>query len=204
MRTWEEDYKTGELPWDTGVPDHHLVSLVNNGRIRAGATLEIGCGTGTNAIWLSNGGFRVLGIDIAPTAVEMARSKADGRSNLDFRCMDFLAEDLGSKFDFIFDRGTFHIFDSADERNSFVNRVAESLVPGGLWLSLIGSTEGPPRGHGPPRRNARDIVGALEDHLEIVELRTSEFEPDIPSSARAWICLARKRMEPAQISTRLH
>ncbi len=202
MNRWEEHYTAGEMPWDTGVPDHNLVSVVADGRILPGKTLEIGCGTGTNSLWLSNGGFQVLGIDIAPTAIEMARSKAEGRTNPDFRCMDFLEEDFSSdQFDFVLDRGTFHTFDAPEIRMDFAHRVADLLTPGGLWLSLIGSTEGPAREHGPPRRNARNIVDALEPVLEIAELRSSAFGADNPAEDpawMAWVCIARKRTEPAQ------
>jgi hypothetical protein len=61
-----------------------------------------------------------------------------------------------------------------------------------LWLSLIGSTEGPPREFGPPRRSAREIVLA-------VELRSAEFRGH---DVKAWFCLSRRRTIPAQPSTR--
>jgi hypothetical protein len=67
-----------------------------------------------------------------------------------------------------------------------------------LWLSLIGSTEGPPRDVGPPRRSAREVVLAIESALEIVELRSAEFSGN---SAKAWFCLSRQRTIPAQPST---
>jgi hypothetical protein len=73
------------------------------------------------------------------------------------------------------------------------------LAPGGLWLSLIGSTEGPPREVGPPRRSAREITLAIEPALEIVELRSAEFRG---SNAKAWFCLSRQRAVPAAASSR--
>jgi hypothetical protein len=73
------------------------------------------------------------------------------------------------------------------------------LEPGGLWLSLIGSTEGPPREIGPPRRSAREVTLAIEPALEIVELRSTEFRG---SNAKAWFCLSRRRTMLAASSTR--
>ena len=93
-------------------------------------------------------------------------------------------------FQFVFDRGCFHVFDEPDERSRFASRVASILAPGGLWLSLIGSTEGPPREVGPPRRSAREVTLALEPALEIVELRGAEFRAH---GAQAWFCLSRRR-----------
>jgi hypothetical protein len=70
---------------------------------------------------------------------------------------------------------------------------------GGVWLSLIGSTEGPPREVGPPRRSAREVALAIEPVLEIVELRSAQF---VTHDAKAWFCLARQRSVPAQPSSR--
>jgi len=93
---------------------------------------------------------------------------------LDGRIGDFLAEAVpGGPFELAFDRGCLHTLDEAAARARFAEAPAGLLVPGGLWLSLIGSTEGPPRDVGPPRRSARDVVAAIEPALEVVELRAT-------------------------------
>jgi hypothetical protein len=79
--------------------------------------------------------------------------------------------------------------------------VAGVLSPGGLWLSLIGSTEGAPRETGPPRRSARDIANAVEPVLEIVQLQSIHFDLDRDMPPAAWLCLSRARAVPAQRST---
>ncbi|HLU66750.1 MAG TPA: hypothetical protein VKZ63_10765, partial [Kofleriaceae bacterium] len=107
-------------------------------------------------------------------------------------------------FDLVFDRGCFHVFDEPADRQRFAEKVAACLGPDGMWLSLIGSTEGPPRDHGPPRRSARDIASAVEPSLAIVELRAIEFDLNLPIQADAWLLLARRRAVPAQPSTRRH
>lgn len=199
--SWNESYASGELPWDTGEPEPLLVEFVNAGRIQPTRTLEIGAGTGTNSIWLAERGFEVVGIDVAPRAVERATAKLNGRAlPCRFAALDFLASaPEGGPFEFIFDRGCFHVFDEPEELARFAARVVASLAPGGLWLSLIGSTEGPPREVGPPRRSAREVALAIEPALEIVELRSAEFHVH---GARAWLCLSRQRAIPAQPSTR--
>jgi SAM-dependent methyltransferase len=200
---WYAHYRDGELPWDTDSPDPHLVELVERRNLPSGKALEVGCGTGTNCIWLAEHGFDVLGIDVAPTAVQQAESKAAGTKSVRFACLDFLRRDVpDGPFDLVFDRGCFHVFDDPQERWMFAERVARVLAPGGVWVSLIGSTEGPPRDHGPPRRTARDVTDAIEPALELVELRATEFHADIPSSASAWMCVARPRPVSAQPSTR--
>jgi hypothetical protein len=117
-----------------------------------------------------------------------------------FATLDFLAAPVpGGPYQFVFDRGCFHVFDEPDERVRFAAHVADAMAPGGLWLSLIGSTEGPPREVGPPRRSARDIAIAIEPALEIVELHSAEFRGH---DAKAWFCLSRLRTVPAQPSSR--
>ena len=200
---WNARYAEGNLPWDTGAPDEHLVACVSAGVVTPGRTLEVGCGTGTNALWLAAQGFDVLGVDLSPLAIDKARAKAATARGCRFEVLDFLAaEPVGGPFDFVFDRGCFHVFDDDGVRAQFAARVAALLASGGQWLSLIGSTEGPPRDMGPPRRTAREVMAAMEPVVEIVELRSGYFEALIDSPAKAWICRARRREVPAQPSTR--
>jgi len=204
---WNTRYAEGNLPWDTGAPDEHLVASVRAGAVTPGRTLEIGCGTGTNALFLAAQGFEVLGVDVSPLAIDKARAKATAAGAAARACrfevLDFLAADpAGGPFDFVLDRGCFHIFDDDAVRARFAARVAAALAPGGQWLSLVGSTEGPPRDVGPPRRTAREVMAAIEPVLELVELRSIYFEALIESPAKAWLCRARRREVPAQPSTR--
>jgi SAM-dependent methyltransferase len=195
--SWNESYASGQLPWDTGQPEPRLIEFVTSGGIAPAPTLEIGAGTGTNAIWLAERGFDVLGIDLSPLAVERARAKMKERAlSCRFAALDFLAAPPpGGPFQFVFDRGCFHVFDEPDERQRFAANVAAALAPGGLWLSMIGSSEGPRRDVGPPRRSACEVMLAIEPELEIVELRSTEFRDH---GAKAWFCLSRRRMVPVQ------
>jgi len=199
--SWNDSYASGEPPpWDTGMADPMLVEIVESHVVAPGRTLEVGCGTGSNAIYLAQHGFDVVGIDISPLAIEKARDNAHGRCR--FETVDFLSEATpGGPFEFVFDRGCFHVFDKARERTRFAEKVAAALVEDGLWVSLIGSTEGARRDQGPPRRSARDVMNAIEPSLEIVLLRSTEFTVD-EEQLKSWFCLSRKRTIPAQPSTR--
>ena len=202
-QNWNESYAAGDPPWDSGQPDDHLMEFVRSGGILPSRAIDLGCGTGTNALWLAGQGFKVVGIDIAPLAVEKARAKA-AATNLHCRFdqLDFLKDSVsGGPFDFAYDRGCFHVFDRPEDRARFAQRVAALLEPNGRWLSLIGSTEGPERDWGPPRRSVFDIVTAIEPVLEILEIRSVQFR-DLPIFAAAWMCLFRPRSVPAVPSTR--
>ncbi|MET9634478.1 methyltransferase domain-containing protein [Lentzea sp. NPDC006480] len=86
MVDFEGFYRGGELvegmphtgvPWDIGAPQPVVVAWEAAGRFR-GHVLDAGCGTGDNALFLASRGFRVTGVDIAPSAIETARSRGDG------------------------------------------------------------------------------------------------------------------------------
>jgi SAM-dependent methyltransferase len=204
---WNSNYASDELPWDSGEPDPYLVEMVQQGIVPAGRALEIGCGTGTNAIWLGQQGYDVVALDLAARAIERARAKAKAASasRCQFEVRDFLeGEPMRGSFQLVFDRGCFHVFGEKEQQTEFASRVASLLGPGGCWLSLIASTEGPAREMGPPRRSALEVVSAAEPYLELVTMRAIEFPP-LPgqtSPLGAWLCLWRRRATPAQPSTR--
>jgi len=199
---WNERYATGDMPWDTGEADEHLVAFVSGGGVAPGPALEVGCGTGTNARWLAQRGFDVLGVDVSPLAIDQARDKLASPPRCRFEVRDFLRDPPAGPFSLVFDRGCFHVFDEAEDRARFAARVAEVLAPEGVWLCLMGSTEGPPRDAGPPRRSVRDVAAAIEPVLAIAELTAVTFATRSPTPADAWRCVARRRSVPAQPSTR--
>lgn len=76
-RTLEDFYRDGEPPWDSGITPPELVALVEGpGALRPGQALELGCGTGTNAVYLGRHGWRVSAVDMVDRAVRQAREKA--------------------------------------------------------------------------------------------------------------------------------
>lgn len=204
---WNDRYRTGDTPWDTGEPDDNLVEFLRPGSVAAARALEIGCGTGTNALWLARQGISVVAVDVSSVGIEKARAKAAG-TGLDcrFARADFLNDNMTDvtegSFNLVFDRGCFHVFDRPEERERFAEQVASLLAPGGRWLSLIGSTEGPARDHGPPRRSARDVIAAIEPRLEVLELRAIELRPNQEAPVAAWLCVSGPRSISAQPSTR--
>ena len=90
---FEERYRTGDTPWDHGMPDTNLLDLVTRRPIPTCKALDIGCGTGDNAIWLAQQHFAVTGCDLSHTAIGKATGKAS-TSNVDcsFVVADFLKD----------------------------------------------------------------------------------------------------------------
>lgn len=200
-RDWDENYRNGETPWDTGRPESLFVEALSASVLPEGRALEIGCGTGINARLFAEAGYDVVAVDLSPTAIETARSHP-ASAGIRFEVLDVLSAPLpDGPFDVVVDRGVFHVFDTHDERARYAGVVAEALRPGGRWLTLAGSTEGPPRETGPPRRTALDLIRAIEPVLELVTLRSVAFA-EVESGPAAWWCLSRRREIPARPSTR--
>ena len=75
---WDASYHDGPAPWDFGGPQPAVVRLAADGGF-AGAVLDAGCGTGENALHVASLGLPVLGVDVAGTALEVARARAAER-----------------------------------------------------------------------------------------------------------------------------
>lgn len=197
---WEEHYQGEEPPpWDSGEVEPLFVQAVEAGLLPKGRLLDLGCGTGTNARYFASLGYEVVGVDFAPTAIAAAQKQP--MEKLRFEQLDVLRDALpAGPFDVVVDRGCWHVFDAHVDRKHLAQQVAGVLREGGCFLSLMGSTEGPARELGPPRRNAIDIATAIEPALQIVELRRVTFS-GLEEPVEAWLCLARRRDVDAQPST---
>src|SRR5712691_156382 len=102
----------GTPPWDIGRPQPSFVRLAEAGALR-GRVLDVGCGTGEHAIMAAGLGLTATGVDSAPTAIGIARRKAEQRK-LEARFIVADALDLavlGEDFDTVLDCGLFHVFD---------------------------------------------------------------------------------------------
>lgn len=144
---WDASYHDGPAPWDIGRPQPAIVRLASDGGF-AGAVLDAGCGTGENALHVASTGLAVLGVDVAETALSIARAKADDRGiAIEFAQADaFALGRLGRTFATVMDCGLFHTFDR-DERAEYVTSL--TLVTGRgatlyvLCFSDIGPNIGP-------------------------------------------------------------
>jgi SAM-dependent methyltransferase len=192
---WNDRYRDGSLPWDTGRPSSELQRVIGQHAIEPCRALEIGCGTGTNSVWLAQQGFEVTGIDVAPLAVEQAESRARSAGALaKFAVADALdLPDLGGPFGFFFDRGCYHaVRRSAPEK--YAPAVARQLSSGARGLILAGNAR-EPHYPGPPvvtEEQIRDELGLAFRILDLHEFRFDEA-PGVPAQFLGWSCLVEKR-----------
>jgi ubiquinone/menaquinone biosynthesis C-methylase UbiE len=119
----------------------------------AGAVLDAGCGTGENALHVASLALTVLGVDVAGTALEIARKKAgDRRIQVEFAAADaFHLERLGRTFQTVLDCGLFHAFDAL-ERPPYAASLASVTKREGTVYVLCFSDEGPDTGPHPVGR----------------------------------------------------
>ena len=68
--SFDERYAKGEIPWDSGRPSGELIRILNSGKLTGKTVLEIGCGTGTNAIELARRGFKVTAVDYVEQPIQ--------------------------------------------------------------------------------------------------------------------------------------
>jgi SAM-dependent methyltransferase len=100
-------YRYFRAPWDIGAREE-LMSLVESGRIKPCRAIDLGCGTGANAVYLAQKGFEVTGVDYAKAAIEKARARAKEAGMQ----VNFMVDDLtnlrhvSGTFDFLLDYGT--------------------------------------------------------------------------------------------------
>ena len=174
MEFFEEAHH-GTPPWDIGRPQWEVVRLEESGKIY-GDVLEVGCGTGENALYLAGRGHEVWGVDSAPSAIKIARRKAEERSlAVTFPVQDTLnLHEIGRTFDTVIDIGLFHTL-SDNERPCFVRNLSEVLKPKGTYFMLAFS-DGEPGGFGPRRIKQKEILVAFSDGWRINEIRATIFE----------------------------
>jgi SAM-dependent methyltransferase len=180
-------YREGDPPWEIGRPQAEIVKLAEDGEI-VGSVLDVGCGTGENALHLAALGKRVTGVDGAPAAIERARAKAAARG----LAVPFLVADaldlkrIRQRFETVIDCGLFHVFRD-EERRPYAESLCEVLSPGGTLHVLCFSDEEPP-GPGPRRVAEYDLRAAFRAIFAMTRIRPARFERRPPAEpAKAWL-----------------
>jgi ubiquinone/menaquinone biosynthesis C-methylase UbiE len=154
----------------------------------AGAVLDAGCGTGENALHLAGLGLDVLGVDVADTAISIAREKAATRSiDAEFALADALhLNRLGRLFETVLDCGLFHTFDS-DERRDYVASLASVTGRGGSLHVLCFCDAGPTRGPHPISRAELSAAFKRSDGWSVASIAPDRIEASFDTGgAPAW------------------
>jgi cyclopropane fatty-acyl-phospholipid synthase-like methyltransferase len=137
-----EHYEDGRPVWDIGRPQ---APFMENADQVKGPILDVGCGTGSVAIFFAEKGHTVTGIDLVDKAIDRAREKAAGKKlDVTFLVKDaFTLIDCDWRFPSIIDSGLFHVFAKDVERQRlYVNALAHVIEPNGT-LYLLAAKDQP-------------------------------------------------------------
>ncbi len=193
---WDERYAKCDTPWETGQPSSELQRVLSEVAIRPCRTLEPGCGTGANAVWLAQQGFDVTAVDVSPLAIERARQRADAAGvRVRFLVADVLhpPPELIGPFDFFFDRGCYHVV-RRDDAAAYLQTLRNLIRPDALGLVLTGNAR-EPHEPGPPVVSEEQIRNELGSLFDVVQLREFRFDQVEGQGVRflGWSCLLRRR-----------
>lgn len=126
-------YLRKRTPWDTQITPPEVMAFLS--AAEPGRALDLGCGTGTNAIALSRNGWRVTGIDFAAQAILKARRKSARKGmEIDFRVGDVTdLKGLGNPFDYVLDIGCLHSL-NAEQQIRYARGFEGLMRPGGTFM----------------------------------------------------------------------
>jgi len=145
---WNRRYADCDTPWDKGAAHPVLRDMITHGAL-GGRVLVPGCGAGHDVRALAERGLDVTGLDVAPLAIEAARSfPRTGSENYALGDFFSLPPELRGSYDGVFEHTCFCAIDPA-RRADYVEAVAAALRPGGRLLSVF-FTDPDNGGEGPP------------------------------------------------------
>ncbi|MGC3990647.1 MAG: methyltransferase domain-containing protein [Chthoniobacteraceae bacterium] len=150
MTDWEARYQNHDMPWEKGAPSPGLVDFLGTQPLQ-GRILVPGCGFGHDVRAIATTENEVVGLDLAPSAVEAAREQV-ARHGERYVLGDLFAlpEDWAGTFDWVFEHTCFCAIDPA-MRATYVESVARALKPGGHLLAVFFLNPDLEPGHyGPP------------------------------------------------------
>jgi SAM-dependent methyltransferase len=198
---WDAKYREGTPPWDTGVPSAELVRVLEEGWIRPCSVLELGCGSGADAVYLAKRKFDVTAVEWSPTALERARTRAE----LVGASICFVLDDVyefgktAGAFDFVYDAGFYH-YARQVSLDRFLDLLWRVTRPGSYYLTLAGAKSDEAPG-GPPQVSQEEIHWELCRLFQVVQIRPFRFQsPLCPGGYPGWSCLM-KRPEVKELAT---
>lgn len=190
-RDWDKiysEYNLDDIPWHSERPDKELIELIEQGIIKPSLALDVGCGAGSDAIYLASKGSIVTAIDISSEAIKIAEERAtSARVKVNFIAGNFLELELGKEcFDFINDRGCFHHINPL-EREDFAGKINKVLKLNGLYyLRCWSDKEESDKG---PYKISKDIIKSIfSKYFDFGEIKDFRFSG---KGARGYECLMR-------------
>lgn len=175
--SWEQLYakeKVETMHWYYPTLDPDLKAALRKMNITSGTILDLGTGPGTQAIALARIGFNVTATDISITAVRKAKKKSEQeRVNVVFRQDNVLDSKLEEEFDYIFDRGLFHVL-PPENRDRYIGFVGSHLKSKGTYFLKCFSYK--EQGKGPYRFTPKQITDYFSSFFEILSISETIYQ----------------------------
>ena len=176
---WDTLYKTQKIetmPWYNENLDSDLEKeLAERKIITDGKFLDLGTGPATQAMWLAERGFKVIGSDISGAAISRAKKIYSKAKNVNFIVDDILNSKLkDNEFDYVFDRGCFHVLLPAD-RKKYISKIKKILKANGiLFLKCFSNKE--PRQEGPYKFSQDEIRDLFSESFQIHSVKETVYQ----------------------------
>src|SRR6267142_6147960 len=169
-------------PWSIGQPQPELAALIEQGKLR-GDVLDVGCGEAAIDLHLAERGFTTVGLDLSPTAVELARKEAAkrGLTNASFEVADISAfTGYDDRFGTIVDSTLFHSI-PVEAREGYQQSIVRAAAPGASYYALVFDRAGLPNGPANPvtEDELRDVVAK---YWVIDEIRPARIHANLPDA----------------------
>ena len=147
--------------------DHDELLAKHAGDLKPGRALDLGCGSGANAIWLAQHGWQVTAVDFSDVAIEKGKAQAaDKQAGVEFVVSDVTAYRPNGLYDLAI---SFYIHLWPKQRAQMLSRVAQALTPGGKFLFVSHDQSSPPSGWS--RDDLDSLTSPDEVAAELVGLR---------------------------------
>jgi methyl halide transferase len=173
---WEQRYRTGDTPWEKGGPAPPLLEWISRRGSLHGNILVPGCGSGhdVRAIAAVSLTAQVIGMDIAPSALDQARRFPQaGQETYQLANLFDLPAVLIGRFEWVFEHTCFCAIDPR-QRPDYVRAIMSALLPNGFLLAIFylnpWDPGEAPEGGGPPFGVTREELDQLfAAHFDLVE-----------------------------------
>lgn len=188
------DCINNKLYWDIDEPDQNLISWFMRLTNLPTTVLELGCGSGDNAVWLAKQGCQVTVVDFHNSAITKTKQLAEQHKVKVNVIQQDLIKDawIDQKFDLVFDRGYFHtLIADRNDMIQFVSNLKNCLNANGIWVSLIGSKDPYKNGVGVEWfLSANDIVSVVDSELQILKLKAITIDCISERKMSGWLLVS--------------
>jgi SAM-dependent methyltransferase len=175
----------GKAPWSLGAPQPALAALLEQGKFH-GDVLDVGCGEAAISLALAERGFTTVGLDSAPTAVDLARAEASrrGLANASFEVADISSfTGYDGRFDTIIDSTLFHSI-PVESREGYQQSIVRAAAPGASYFVLVFDRAGlePGPGFGPNPVTADELREVVSKYWVIDDIVPSRIHGNLPDN----------------------